>query len=135
MEPSAGSSARYRSVWWTLYILDRRFSSLMGAPVSIHDADVTVPLPSSGDLSEGYEALAMHVKLSRVITSVLNCEIFPCSTCHSFILLTILCDFSGIWIRWKTEPIFCQTRPRSASHISHSCARIGDPFWSHKYPR
>jgi proline utilization trans-activator len=48
----------------------------MGAPVSIHDADVTVTLPHPGDLSQGYEALAMHVKLSRVITSVLNCEKF-----------------------------------------------------------
>lgn len=58
-----------------IYILDRRFSSLMGAPVSINDADVTVTLTSPGLAVHRCEALAMHVELSRIITSVLNCKL------------------------------------------------------------
>lgn len=68
------SSTRHRSIWWTLYILDRRFSSLMGAPVSVQDADVTVTLPRSEIF--GSLALCMHVKLSRIITDVLNCVLY-----------------------------------------------------------
>lgn len=65
---------RSRSIWWTLYILDRKFSSLMGAPVSISDSDVTAILPNAGSSLQKSEALSMHVKISRILTKVLNCE-------------------------------------------------------------
>ncbi|OJJ78170.1 hypothetical protein ASPBRDRAFT_112450 [Aspergillus brasiliensis CBS 101740] len=68
-------SSRYRSIWWTLYILDRRFSSLMGAPISIQDSDVTMRLVNSEMADHRSEALVMNVKLSRIITSVLHCSV------------------------------------------------------------
>ncbi|RKL43129.1 hypothetical protein BFJ72_g4542 [Fusarium proliferatum] len=43
----AGDSAddpevrRYRNAWWTLYLLDRKFSSLKGAPSSVQDSDIS----------------------------------------------------------------------------------------------
>ncbi|CAG8113139.1 unnamed protein product [Penicillium salamii] len=66
------SDTRYRSIWWTLYILDRRFSSLMGTPSSINDADVTMGLPYSSSSDQRCRTLAMHVRISRIISNVLD---------------------------------------------------------------
>ncbi|KAI0383988.1 fungal-specific transcription factor domain-containing protein [Hypomontagnella monticulosa] len=63
---------RHRAVWWTIYILDKRFSSLMGAPNSISDGDITVPLPDSGRNTHNAKALSLHVALSRLQAKVLN---------------------------------------------------------------
>lgn len=67
---------RYRAVWWTIYILDRRFSSLMGAPNSIQDEDITVPLPESGHNTHIAKALRVHVALSRLLAKVLGSKYF-----------------------------------------------------------
>ncbi|KAH6980711.1 fungal-specific transcription factor domain-containing protein [Ilyonectria sp. MPI-CAGE-AT-0026] len=67
-----GDTTRYQSAWWTLYILDRKFSSTMGAPSSINDNDVTVSLPSTQKSMQTSSALEMHVKLARLVAEVLN---------------------------------------------------------------
>lgn len=63
---------RHRNVWWTLYILDRKFSSLIGAPSSVHDRDISVPLPMYQKSTQKTCALDMHVRLSRLLAKVLN---------------------------------------------------------------
>ncbi|KAI6750497.1 hypothetical protein HG530_014778 [Fusarium avenaceum] len=63
---------RYRNAWWTLYILDRKLSSLMGAPCSIHDSDISVPIPKDQTASRKSSALDMHIKLSRLKAKVLD---------------------------------------------------------------
>lgn len=68
-------SHRLRSAWWTLYILDRKFSSLMGAPSSIQESDITVPLPDPQQSTQKATALDMHVKLSRLIARIINSEL------------------------------------------------------------
>ncbi|KAG5770177.1 hypothetical protein H9Q72_002842, partial [Fusarium xylarioides] len=74
----AGESAddpevrRYRNAWWTLYILDRKFSSLMGAPSSVQDSDISVPVPGDQITPRRSSSLEMHIKLSRLKTKVLN---------------------------------------------------------------
>ncbi|EXK27262.1 hypothetical protein FOMG_16085 [Fusarium oxysporum f. sp. melonis 26406] len=74
----AGESAddpevrRYRNAWWTLYILDRKFSSLMGAPSSVQDSDISVPIPGDQTTPRRSSSLEMHIKLSRLKTKVLN---------------------------------------------------------------
>lgn len=65
-------ASRYRSVWWTLYILDRKFSTLIGAPSSIHDSDISVPFPKPHQSAQKSCALDMHVRLSRLLAKVLN---------------------------------------------------------------
>ncbi|KAK1720120.1 fungal-specific transcription factor domain-containing protein [Colletotrichum acutatum] len=65
---------RLRCVWWTLYILDRKMSSLMGAPNSIQDSDITVQLPRSDPVVHKYKALGIHVVLSQLLAKVLNSE-------------------------------------------------------------
>jgi proline utilization trans-activator len=49
----------------------------MGAPSSIHDSDITAPLPVPNFSVQKAKALDMHVKLSRLIAQVLNSK---CST-------------------------------------------------------
>ncbi|KAM0198623.1 hypothetical protein ACHAQI_012295, partial [Fusarium lateritium] len=63
---------RYRNAWWTLYILDRKLSSLMGAPCSIHDSDISVPIPGDQTPSRKSSALDMHIKLSRLKAKILD---------------------------------------------------------------
>lgn len=65
---------RERSTWWTLYILDRKLSSLMGAPNSVHDDDISVPLPKPEQCMQESTALQVHLKVSRLIAKVLNSE-------------------------------------------------------------
>ncbi|KAF4881516.1 Proline utilization trans-activator [Colletotrichum fructicola] len=63
---------RLRCIWWTIYILDRKLSSLMGAPNSIQDSDITVHLPRSDPVVQKYKALSLHVVLSKLHAKVLN---------------------------------------------------------------
>jgi hypothetical protein len=63
---------RYRNAWWTLYILDRKLSSLMGAPCSINDSDISVPIPGDQTSSRKSSALDMHIKLSRLKAKILD---------------------------------------------------------------
>ena len=63
---------RCRKVWWTVYILDRQMSSLMGLPLAIRDEDVSAPLPVFPGQSQRNVGLELHVKLSRVIAEILN---------------------------------------------------------------
>ncbi|KAI1825075.1 fungal-specific transcription factor domain-containing protein [Xylaria intraflava] len=63
---------RNHAVWWTIYILDRRFSSLMGTPSSIRDDDITVPLPDFEQDSHSAKALSLQVALARLHARVLS---------------------------------------------------------------
>ncbi|EEU35615.1 uncharacterized protein NECHADRAFT_52360, partial [Fusarium vanettenii 77-13-4] len=63
---------RHRSAWWTLYILDRKFASLMGAPSSINDGDISVLLPEGPHATQKSKVVDMHVKLSRLMAKVIN---------------------------------------------------------------
>ncbi|KAI8671948.1 Zn(2)-C6 fungal-type domain-containing protein [Fusarium sp. Ph1] len=65
-------ASRYRGVWWTLYIMDRKFSTLIGAPSSIHDNDISVPFPKPHQSAQKSCALDMHVRLSQLLAKVLN---------------------------------------------------------------
>jgi proline utilization trans-activator len=65
------TAERCRNIWWTVYILDRAFSSSMGTPVSIHDDDITTTLPVVRSSNKS-TALNIYVKLSRAVGRVLN---------------------------------------------------------------
>ena len=67
-------SARCRDLWWTVYILDRTFASLMGVPTSIQDEDITALIPSHYKTSPKTAALNIQVSLSRLIAKVLSSE-------------------------------------------------------------
>ncbi|KAF2019456.1 hypothetical protein BU24DRAFT_439585 [Aaosphaeria arxii CBS 175.79] len=41
-------------LWWTVYILDRLWATMLGQPVSIRDEDIDVALPSSQGLPDAF---------------------------------------------------------------------------------
>lgn len=62
---------RCKETWWTVYILDRQMTSLMGVPISLSDDDITAPLPFSGSAKKKL-ALSLHIKLSKAIAIILQ---------------------------------------------------------------
>ncbi|KAF2143961.1 uncharacterized protein K452DRAFT_150693 [Aplosporella prunicola CBS 121167] len=61
---------RCRRAWWTVYVLDREMTSLMGLPQSINDDDLHPDLPTFSGSVQRTAALGMQIKLSRVIASI-----------------------------------------------------------------
>ncbi|KAJ5551501.1 hypothetical protein N7461_006199 [Penicillium sp. DV-2018c] len=66
---------RCSKIWWTIYILDREMTSLMGLPQSINDRHVQTQLPSFTDPSETL-SLGMHIKLSQIVAEVNSTAIY-----------------------------------------------------------
>lgn len=60
---------RCGKIWWTIYILDREMTSLMGLPQSINDRNVQTQLPTFADPTETM-SLRMHIKLSQILAEV-----------------------------------------------------------------
>lgn len=63
---------RSRKVWWTVYVLDRQMSSLMGVPLAVRDEDINASLPTFSGSAQKASAMELHVKLSRVLSQILN---------------------------------------------------------------
>ena len=57
---------RCRKIWWTVYILDRQMTSLMGIPQSIRDDDISCQLPDFVGSTQRAAALNMQIKLARI---------------------------------------------------------------------
>jgi proline utilization trans-activator len=57
-------------------MLDREFSALIGAPSSIRDEDITVKLPAELDDSVEHVNLTLHVRLSRLMATILTSRRF-----------------------------------------------------------
>ncbi|KAL2850244.1 hypothetical protein BJY01DRAFT_261680 [Aspergillus pseudoustus] len=91
MPPSEVTSAhakRCTSVFWTAYMIDREFGTLIGAPSSIRDEDITVQLPSEpADNSAKAEALALQVKMARLTAMILS-GVYGVNSSHSRSLLS-----------------------------------------------
>lgn len=62
---------RRRKMWWTIYIIDRRFTSQMGVPVAIQDEDITVAPPKTPG-SRKASPLNMNANLARILTDVVR---------------------------------------------------------------
>lgn len=74
---------RQRSIWWTIYLLDQKFSSLMGTPSSIRVEDLTVQLPGSGRAAVRHMGLSIHVKLSKVLAMLIHSRYHPDTSVHA----------------------------------------------------
>ena len=62
---------RCRRIWWTVYVLDRQMSALMGLPQAIRDDDISAPLPQYASNTKNV-GLELHVTLSRVTAEIVN---------------------------------------------------------------
>ncbi|KAJ5811418.1 hypothetical protein N7474_007719 [Penicillium riverlandense] len=65
-------SHRCRTIFWVVYMLDREFSALIGAPSSIRDEDITVKLPADVEQSVENTNLTLHVRLSHLMARTLT---------------------------------------------------------------
>lgn len=64
---------RYQKIWSTVYVLDCEMTSWQGLPPSVNSEDVCTSWPTSLDDPGLARALAMRIKLSRVISRVNKC--------------------------------------------------------------
>lgn len=69
---SLAHSNRCNTVFWIAYIIDRDFSTLVGAPSSIRDEDITTKLPSEIDDSMNAAAMTLQIRLSRLTATILT---------------------------------------------------------------
>ena len=65
---------RCSKIWWTIYILDREMTSLMGLPQTINDRYVQTQIPVFADPTETI-SLGMHIKLSQILAEVNSSKI------------------------------------------------------------
>ena len=62
-------------LWWTVYMIDRKLTYLMGVPLSLHDVDITVPKPALYDknaVNDTAAAFSLHIHLSTELGRVLH---------------------------------------------------------------
>ncbi|KAF1828704.1 hypothetical protein BDW02DRAFT_209842 [Decorospora gaudefroyi] len=109
-----------KRTFWTLYILDRWLSVLMGRPPTIADEAIRLPLPSDTPNMPPCTGLRAHVELSR-ISGYIVCETFKIapridkpgySTLNIDKALRMLDEWksqlpSGLAIGESTDPVCC----------------------------
>ncbi|PLB50613.1 Zn(II)2Cys6 transcription factor [Aspergillus steynii IBT 23096] len=61
---------RCRRIWWTIYVLDRQMTSLMGLPQSIQDDQVYDLMPSYPGSPQRAAALSMQIKMCQIIAEI-----------------------------------------------------------------
>ncbi|KAL5003290.1 hypothetical protein BDV10DRAFT_154615 [Aspergillus recurvatus] len=61
---------RCRKIWWTIYILDRQMTSLMGLPQSIQDSQIHPQLPSFPGSPQKVVALSMQIRMCQIIAEI-----------------------------------------------------------------
>lgn len=61
---------RCRKIWWTVCLLDRQMTSLMGIPQSIRTEEITCQLPDFSGSDHRCAALEMQISLSHVYADV-----------------------------------------------------------------
>ncbi len=57
-------------VWWTVYVLERRMSSLLGVPMGISEESISASFPSISRHIQGSNVLEMQVMLCQVLAKV-----------------------------------------------------------------
>ena len=61
---------RCRKIWWTIYLLDRQMTSLMGLPQSIQDDQLYHALPSFSGSPQKVIGVAMQIKMCQIIAEI-----------------------------------------------------------------
>lgn len=64
-----------RDLWWTLYIMDRHFSSSVGLPMSVQDSDITTPVNPPGQGTAVDSARSLQVNLSHLMSVILTSKL------------------------------------------------------------
>lgn len=67
----AETVARCRNLWWTLYIMDRHFSSSLGLPMTTKDGDITT-LVNMGNSDPRDLTFSLQVRLTRMLSFIID---------------------------------------------------------------
>jgi hypothetical protein len=73
------SLLRCQNIWWTVYVLERQICVLLGVPLGISESDITASLPIFPESIVKTVTVAVHVKLSRAFSQVVN-SMLPLTT-------------------------------------------------------
>ena len=79
---------RCRTIWWTVYVLDRQISSLMGVPMGIAEDSISTPLPAFPGELERTIALKIQVQLSQILQQIDDSEFSV--LCYSYASLQVI---------------------------------------------
>ncbi|KAJ5400087.1 hypothetical protein N7465_010576 [Penicillium sp. CMV-2018d] len=83
------STERCRNLWWTVYILERNFTTSMGLPICLQDHDITASLPNTqSDIRKGV-AISFLVKSSKIVAQTVDRLFSPSGRLHSNFLVSI----------------------------------------------
>ncbi|KAL4925240.1 Zn(II)2Cys6 transcription factor [Aspergillus undulatus] len=63
---------RCQEIWWTVYVLERQISVLLGVPLAISDNDISASLPNNLESVNKPMIVRIHVKLSQAFSQVVN---------------------------------------------------------------
>ncbi|KAL7955780.1 hypothetical protein V8C34DRAFT_316216 [Trichoderma compactum] len=124
---------RHRRGWWTLYILEKRFSSLMGAPNSIQDGEITVQLPEPDHNHGDHQMFGLHVRLTRLLADVLHSQFSmysPLYSCPKALRKTAagtapISQASATLMLYYHQCIILTTRPLFLSLIHSTLTKSG----------
>ncbi|PBP24834.1 hypothetical protein BUE80_DR004218 [Diplocarpon rosae] len=59
-------------LWWTVYTIERKLSSLVGCPPAVHDEDIALPMPLIDPTNMSSLTIALHVDLSSQLGQILT---------------------------------------------------------------
>ncbi|KAI0425319.1 hypothetical protein F5Y09DRAFT_335067 [Xylaria sp. FL1042] len=113
---------RSRRAWWTVYILDREMTSLMGLPQSNYDHGVYPQLPSFLGSPQRTAALSIRIKISRIMAKINDTVYSPQGQKDRKFLLSTkaaLSDIAGVADELRLSfPVERETAGHGLSRIS-----------------
>ncbi|KAH6715061.1 fungal-specific transcription factor domain-containing protein [Leptodontidium sp. MPI-SDFR-AT-0119] len=59
-------------LWWTVYVIERKLSSLVGVPPALHDEDIALSMPSIDPADKSGLTMAFHIEISSQLGQILN---------------------------------------------------------------
>ncbi|KAK0101163.1 hypothetical protein ONS95_012857 [Cadophora gregata] len=59
-------------LWWTVYVIERKLSSLVGVPPALHDEDIALSMPSIDPSQRPGLTMAFHIEISSQLGQILN---------------------------------------------------------------
>ncbi|KAH0436011.1 zn 2cys6 transcription factor [Colletotrichum camelliae] len=59
-----------RLMWWTLYVLERHMSTLLGVPMFINDENICTPFPARPDQGQRTSVMHIQVKLAQILGQI-----------------------------------------------------------------
>ncbi|CRL19952.1 Fungal transcriptional regulatory protein, N-terminal [Penicillium camemberti] len=123
LEPKLAS--RCTNIWWSVYIMDIKFSASVGVPSSVRDEDVTAHLWDPMISVKRAAGISLHVKVSQVMSRVLNNVYSVDNKIHSIYLhkaqsaLSRMADLSREW-----EEVFEKRFQSPADAVSGITTRL-----------